>query len=579
MFPGFSEVGGIDTVMDEIPYFSSKRGLPRNYCDNPVSFPGTDEEINCVPLSMHRMGSMAASAELKFDDELIKNRRMIIRNVAPDSRQKYRNLRRQATEVHLFDNGKFGEFLDEQFLAMEDASKKKRLVLFVSTNHVMTFGLRIKEKNGRKFHVIKLIEPSRTTSLVRSKKSSLKTFKFEGGHSYIDGNERLQLYWPNCSASMAFVRPEADELSSDLPAAEDPNRTLTTSIPDKDVDPTIMWYLLTEGFAGNLRQLKETIESKEDDEERLSLLSAKNDLGSSGLCMALQEGQHCAIRAFKELLDLALGHELANLIAARRADGTSGLALALQRGHAGAIGAYAELFHLIPNEQERNRLIVDLLTEKDQDGCTGFYIALQNGHADAVRACKKLLDLLPKGERVNLIRKLLSGNRNDGTPPLFMALQQGDPDTVKAYGELLFEFPEEERADLLAARDSAGNPGLYAALLGRHVDAVNTYVELLDKVPEKEREKILSNNLKIALQKGETEKVEMYIDLLNLTLPGFNRKARSEFLQAIRKSHATQILGIWKNYGFYERMKESQPDLFSKFKSLKQSLDPKQGFR
>ena len=98
----------------------------------------------------------------------------------PDSEKTWAALRTRASETHLIDNAKFGQFLADQFAVMEKENQPTRLMLVESTNHTMNPGLRIKDdEEGKRSYVVKFFDPNDTTTDTRSKVGSGQTLDYE----------------------------------------------------------------------------------------------------------------------------------------------------------------------------------------------------------------------------------------------------------------------------------------------------------------------------------------------------------------------------------------------------------------
>jgi hypothetical protein len=375
---------GVAAVMKELPYFSPKRGVPLRL-NGKATFTGTVEKILCRHLVTHQQEVQASDPQIKFDYRQFQDPATIATQVKPDTETKYLALKAQARETHLIANQQFGRFLVAQFDVMAAENKATRLILVASTNHAMSLGLRIKNKDDMKSYVVRFFDPNRTTSDVRSKAGSLKTFETQELGSYLDGHHLLKEYYPESNgASMMYIRPPAQERQARSLRVVD-NRILTSCIKDNEINAATMFHLLEGGFAGELRRLRDEIAGRPD-AELIELLDSKTADRTPGLSMALQNGHADTIKAYGELLRQAPEKDRAGLLAAKRADDTPGLSMVLDKGHADAIKAYGELLPQVP---EKDR--AELLAAKRADGIPGLAMALHKGHADAVKAYGKLL--------------------------------------------------------------------------------------------------------------------------------------------------------------------------------------------
>lgn len=596
------EDAGVLQLMKEIPQFSPKRGRPQ-------SLSAEVSGVECRHLVEDHQEKQATKINFKANFADYKDVKTIANRIIPASERKMGNMKSHAAEVHLIDNRDFGQFVCRQFAAMNEGGETGRQVLMESTNHVMDIGLRIKEKGGIKTYVAKFFDPNQTTTHVRSASRNINAFEFQDVGAYVDGKSQLSKYYPEPKGfSMLYIRPSEDEVKANasLSAGAPPGRTLTSSPANDQIDPIVVHHLMSAGFAGNLRSLRDELEkcpvdkraallaAKSGDatpglfmalhhghadvvqafgsllelipeEQRADLLASKRADGAPGLYAALQNGHVDAVQSFVELLKLIPEGQRADLLAAKRDDGTPGLYAALHHGHAGAVEAFGAMLELVPPEQRAG-----LVAAKKEDGITGLYSALRQGHAGAVQAFKASLILVPEEQRAELLAA-----ENEGEPGLFAALENGHADTVKAFGELLELVPKEQRADLLAARTINGLSGLGRALQFGSADTVGAFAELLKMIPGDQRTDLLihaASGLGPALRLGFLEAVDKYIIEGIVIAPLLKKNERTVLLNAMRASHGVRVGGIWRNYGYYDRIKKEDPAFYLRFKELKSAL-------
>ena len=544
---------GVIEVMKEIPYHSPKRGAPDNF-NGKATFPDTDEEILCRHLVTYRQKVQERDPQIKFDNNLYESAQAIARNVPSATEAEFEHLLVHAAEAHLFHNRDFGKMLSEQFAAMAADGEKARLITLLSPTHAMGVGLKlkIKQKDGELIrYVAEFFDPNQTTSHVRVASGSLCTFETLTLKNCIS-KKFYKSYYPGTNdLSMMLARPAQKEEQAMASPGQGAaaNRTLTSSIEDKDIDATALWYMLTIGFAGDLRRLRNEVASRPE-EERIQLLAAKNGTGTSGLFMALKKGRAEAIKAFGELLELVPPEMRTDLVAAKNIYGIPGLYRALQEGRADAIKAFGKLLELAPPEMR-----AELLAAKSADGLPGLYRALQNGHADAIKAFGELLELVPPEIRADLV----AAKNADGISGLYRALQEGRADAIKAFGELLKLVPPEMRADLVAAKNANGVPALFMALQGKRADAVKAFGELLKLVQPEMRAELLAakiadgtSGLYRALQNGRADAIAAFGELLALVPPEMraelvaakNANGVPGFIAALQNGHADAIKAL-----------------------------------
>lgn len=356
---------GVAEVMKEIPYFSPKRRLLQNL-NKEATFTGTNNKIVCRHLAEHWQAVQEPNPRIQFDYAQYASKEAIEIHVSYNTETKYNYLKAHATETRLFFNRDFGKTLARQLTLMETEGKQTRLIFLEATHHAMSVGLKIKEKDGKPYYVAKLFDPNRTTSHVRIASGSLHTFEMLTLKDFFAAENNLYkgCYPEPEGLSMMFVRPSPQEGHAMTDPAQGvvENRRLTSCIADKDIDATALFYMLMDGFAGDLRRLKGEIASRPE-KERIQLLAAKNGDKVPGLYVALQNGHADTIKAFGELLSLVPEEECAELLAAKNANGRSGLAVTLRMGRLEALDQYIEIVMKIApclSAQGRAALLKDI---------------------------------------------------------------------------------------------------------------------------------------------------------------------------------------------------------------------------
>ena len=471
---------GLSAVLKEFPYQSAKRGKPENHNEE-VNFTGTEQIIVCRHLAACHQTQQARNPQIKFDYNKFSSPKAIARNVKPGIQKTFETLRTQASENHLIDNEKFGQFLARQFEAMEKDGQQRKLMLMASTNHVMNLGLRIKEKNGEKSYVVKFFDPNETTTGTRSKANSVKTFETQTLESYITDAGYMKTYYPELDGmSLISACTEEDaQASTSMSPASSTGKTLT-SMDIKDIDSTAVWHLIIEGFFGNLRELHDHIIALPEN-KRIELLAAKNANGDPALFISMQEGLAKAINTYEEWLKLFEAipqNQLIKLLAGKRTDGTPALFIGMENGQAEAIKAWGELlkqFESIPQNQ-----LIELLAGKHANGMPSLLIAMRDGHAEAIKAWGELLKIfeIPQDKFI----ELLSGTTDEENLALFMSMLNGHAESVKAYGDVVKLLPPDKQADLLLAKisfDQFKGNNFQIAFENRHFSAANELLQLL----------------------------------------------------------------------------------------------------
>ena len=442
---------GLSAVLKEFPYLHLKPKAPKNL-NGAANFGNFQGKIVCRHLATYQQEEQAGDPHIKFNYDKFRSAREIKSNVKPDSQQKYLALKAQASEAHLIHNANFGQFLSDQFAAMEEGRNPNRLMLLESTNHAMNFGLRIKDKEGKRSYVVKFFDPNTTTNGTRSKAGSLQTFERQTMASYVETDDRLHSYFPEANGmSIIFVRSERQkdaQASTTASPSSAARRTLTTCIPIERIDSTAVWHLMASGFGGNLGQLGPRLE-KLPEEQRIKLLEGKDPQGIPALFQAMQEGQGDSIRMFDSLLSFIPENRRIELIAAKRM------------------------------------------------GMPTLYGAIVHGHGDAIKAYRGMLARVPENQRIEIItfKKLdfAAAAALAMFPPLSKAIEYGYTEAVDEYCELLASVPEEERIKQI----SAGASALRFAMEKGHTETVKVYIRRLDLIPEQKREEIIAANASI----------------------------------------------------------------------------------
>ena len=440
------EDAGLSAVLKEFPYQSAKCGLPQNF-NGRATFDKTSEKILCRHLSAYQQEQQARDLRIKFDYGKFRSPRAIANNVKPDIKKTYEGLKAQASETHLIDNARFGQFLASQFAVMEKENQPARLMLVESTNHMMNLGLRIKhDEEGKRSYVVKFFDPNVTTTGTRSKANSVQAFEMQTITSYLAEEEWAGFYYPEARGrSMIYVRPEADaQAGTAISRGSSAGRVLTTCIETKDIDATVVWLFMDNGFAGNLRQLQGHLNTLSED-RRIALLTAKNDTGFPALYTGMQNGHAEAIKAYGELLASIPEDRRVALIAAKDDTGFSALYMGMWTGHVEAVKAYGELLALIPEDQR-----VELIAAKDPQGCPALYMAMEHGNVESVKVYGNLLKWVPPDRQAELLFVLFAKNAK-GMSGLNMVLNLGKFGAVTEYLYILMRLAPDLSPDRRAS--------------------------------------------------------------------------------------------------------------------------------
>jgi uncharacterized protein len=241
--------------------------------------------------------------------------------------------------------------------------------------------------NGDKNYVIHFYEPNQTTCKIRCAASSLETVKTQTLASYLDMDALYSFYPGSSPVSIIRVRAEGKKEQQDMPIADAAQAEKRLARLDCRLSGTVLWHLLSNGFAENLRALRPQI--KDSPLLMQPDFLAEKHSRAPGLFIAFAEGYADTIMAFGEWLELVGDNLRAQLLAAKNEGGLPGLHAAAAHGHTEAVKAFGALLKLVPKEEWP-----ELLAAKDKNGMTALFAAREKGHLDTARVLEELLNLL-----------------------------------------------------------------------------------------------------------------------------------------------------------------------------------------
>ncbi|WP_092411537.1 ShET2/EspL2 family type III secretion system effector toxin [Candidatus Ichthyocystis sparus] len=222
------------------------------------------------------------------------------------------------------------------------------------------------------------------------------------------------------------------------------------------------------------------------------LLKARTSTNIDGLFMALQEGNTDSVAAFGVLLDrfismmgyvedVLLADMVFDLLMCKSGDNNiSGLFMAMQEGHHGTVDAFRKLLErtiifkdYILGEFFDNMLL-DTVISRRSDGISGLFAALKNNFPEAVKSYGRLLSLIPKDELVNV----LVASNSFGVPAALFAAREA----LDSYFAVISDLPTSViyalYSQLKSIRGSIGHTLLYNS------DFDGRYKLLLEKIKE-----------------------------------------------------------------------------------------------
>lgn len=384
----FREDPGLFAALKELPYQSARK--PHRELNGQAVFAGTGKPIWCRHLATYHQDQQAQDRwRIKFNYDQFSTTEAITTHVHPAVQWRHMYLKEQASETHLIDNRKFGQFLANQFTGMEKNKEPTSLMLVESINHAMNLGLRIKtDKQGKKAYVVKFFDPNITTAGTRSKARNPQTFEMQTIGSYLTEEMHLRAYYPPPTKGLSciFVRPGRTARTSDTRSHA--GRTLTTCIAPEDMDGTAVWHLMANGFAGNLRQLRNYFGTLPQ-EKRIELLSGKSDRGLSALYMATFRGHADAVTEYGELLNQCEPISEAQrieLLVGKSTTGDPAFFGSMHKGTSAAFSAYCNLLKSL-SADKRTEL---LMTRNNQKN--GVHIAIEEYQFEMIVQYLKILE-------------------------------------------------------------------------------------------------------------------------------------------------------------------------------------------
>ncbi len=181
------------------------------------------------------------------------------------------------------------------------------------------------------------------------------------------------------------------------------------------------------------------------------LLKARTIKNIDGLFMAMQEGHHSTVDAFSSLLDKFLsmkgdieditlaGMVFDLLMCKSGGDDIPGLFVAMQEGHHSTVDAFRKLLEKAIVFKDDifsgyfNSILLDTVVSRRSDGMSGLFTALKNNFPKVVKSYGLLLSLIPKDELVNI----LVASDSSGAPAALFAGKEA----LDSYLEIISDLP------------------------------------------------------------------------------------------------------------------------------------------
>ncbi|WP_092411530.1 ShET2/EspL2 family type III secretion system effector toxin [Candidatus Ichthyocystis sparus] len=223
------------------------------------------------------------------------------------------------------------------------------------------------------------------------------------------------------------------------------------------------------------------------------LLKARTSTKIDGLFMALQKGNTDAVNAFGFLLDrfissmkgyiedVSLADMVFDLLMCKSGDDNiPGLFMAMQQGHHGAVDAFRKLLEramIFKNEvfsEYFNNMILDTVMSKRLDGTSGLLLALKNNFPEVVSSYGLLINLIPEDGLVNV----LVSSDSYGIPAALFAGKEA----LDSYLEIISNLPAKTICALYLRLNSIRMSIKHTLLSNSSFD--EKYKFLLEKIKE-----------------------------------------------------------------------------------------------
>ncbi|WP_176695671.1 ShET2/EspL2 family type III secretion system effector toxin [Candidatus Ichthyocystis sparus] len=210
------------------------------------------------------------------------------------------------------------------------------------------------------------------------------------------------------------------------------------------------------------------------------------------LFIALQEGNTDSITAFGLLLDklicmkgciedIALVDKLFDLLMCKSGDANiTGLFMAMQEGYHGSVDAFRELIKKIMifrdgmSSEHFNNMLLETVISRRSDGISGLFMALKNNFPEVVKSYGSFLNLVPKDELVNI----LVAPDISGTPAALFAGRE----VLDSYFKVISDLPTKVIYDLYLRLNSIRRSIRNILLSNNDLDV--KYEFLLKKIKE-----------------------------------------------------------------------------------------------
>lgn len=434
------------------PYYSEKPDRWNSVqLNGKVPYPGapegSNEVIECRHLALTWASQLQATG--KPDYKALNSEEAIRKNVRPDVGALNFRLLTSAPEVHLVPLQNWGEFVAGQLKSLEAAGDPAAKQLLVgSVNHSMALELKVKpdaDGNGMRY-VANFYDPNLTATHKRMASNDIAHFEALKISDLLLDRSTLDDYFGDESIAMVMALPPGGPASLPARPGAEPERRLAGPVPP--LDRSVIDPLLTYGFAGTLRDIKDQV-----------VELARQDPAKAEHALAVQSW-----------------------------DGTAGLTLAMVDGHKHAVGAFVDLVAAtgLPKPVQ-----MSLLKAQAPENLLNIDSVMGTAWLESARAYCDGLARHPSlnGNDRALLMDLRDAN---GLSPMAFAMISGTPDTVAALAAQIahLDVAPETRCRMLIARDGEGVQALGDAMACNAADRVAAYVTAVLDSPMSDQEKM-----------------------------------------------------------------------------------------
>lgn len=434
--------------LKEHPYHSGDRGEIKNF-NCRAKFADGQHSIVCLDLTMKYLGDLTRAKQegraLKFDYQQFSGLDAIT-NALPKSRDEHQIAlyQHQSVESYLVENRRFGEFLVDQFHAMQASGTSERLMYLGSTNHAMALVLQRKtDSEGKQWHVVKLFDPNETTTHMRCKAADIKVFERHSLQLYLGADKtREQCYYRETDVQVSYIsvldsgganakalQQQAAEICAPpvgtfAPDPSEAARAITRSYIPSHLDGTIIWHFFHGNFAGDLLALEEPLK-RLPVKHAIDLLKTIRGSGTPALAVALCSNNVAAVQACARLLKAieaaspeAYRQAFSQIVSLIKAQHARSKQSAFQyppfflHGPA-AIRAYAALIECLPCAEQDAQAVSDAYVEliapvvEDENFKNVVHALIACGNVASLQEYIKLLRRLPLDLQEAIINKML----------------------------------------------------------------------------------------------------------------------------------------------------------------------------